>query len=333
MAEVVFVTGGSGFVGAAIVRDLVAAGHRVRALARSDASARAVASIGAEPVRGELDDDASLAPAMAGATVVVHAAASLTSGVRYRDHRRTNVDGTRAVLDAARCAKVRRFVYISAASIVMKLDESTQGDESLPVQRHASMPYSATKGLAERLVLDANDAAMTTIALRPPFVWGPGAHSIGNIARAFRERRFVWVGEGAFPYSVCHVDNLAVAVVRAVDRGQGGQAYFVTDDDTTSARRFFTDVVEATGQRAEARTVPYRVAIWIARVMALVFAVLRPGQAPPLTLEVVRMMGNRLELSNARAKRELGYAPVVSREQGVSRLRAATAGHRSRASR
>ncbi|MFT3838982.1 MAG: NAD-dependent epimerase/dehydratase family protein [Myxococcaceae bacterium] len=323
MAEVIFVTGGSGFVGAAIIRALTSAGHRVRALARSDSSAQSVAALGAEPVKGDLDDPASLVAGMRGATVVVHAAASLTSGVRYRDHEKTNVGGTQTMLASAREAGVRRFIYISAASIVMNADQPTQGDEaSLPVQHHRSMPYSATKGRAERLVLEANGAAMTTLALRPPFIWGPGAHSITEIAKAFREGRFTWVGSGALPYSVCHVDNLAGAVVQAVTRGEGGKAYFVTDDEVTSARRFYTEIVEAVGQPAKARQVPYALATTLARAMELAFSVFKPGQAPPLTLELVRMMGTRLELSNALARRELGYAPTVSREAGLEQLRA-----------
>jgi nucleoside-diphosphate-sugar epimerase/uncharacterized protein (DUF2147 family) len=323
MAEVIFVTGGSGFVGAAIIRALVSVGHQVRALARSDASARTVASLGAEPVRGDLEDSKSLVDGMRGASVVVHAAASLTSGIRYRDHERTNVDGTRRVLTSARQAKARRFIYISAASTIINPDRPTHGDESLPVRHHRSMPYSATKGLAERLVLAANGPTMSTLALRPPFLWGPGAPAIDHIAHAFSEGRFVWIGGGEFAYSVCHVDNLASAVVRAVDHGGGGKAYFVTDDEVTSMRRFFTDVVEATGQPAKARAVPYWFATVLARMMGLVFAVFRPGKQPPLTLENARLIGQRLELSNELAKRELGYAPLVSREIGVSRMRAA----------
>lgn len=323
MEENVFLTGGSGFVGAAIIRAMVSAGHRVRALARSEASAHTVSSLGAEPVRGDLDDEKSLAEGMRGATVVVHAAASLTSGVRYRDHERINVNGTRRVLAAARRANARRFIYISAASIVVDADRPTHGDERLPVVHHRSMPYSATKGLAERVVLESNDSVMSTIALRPPFIWGEGAPSIGHIAHAFHEGRFVWIGSGQFSYSVCHVDNLASAVVCSVDRGQGGKAYFVTDDDVTTMRRFFTDVIEATGQPAKARVVPYWFGVLLARMMGLVFAVFRPGKQPPLTLETVRLIGNRIELSNALAKRELGYAPKVSRSAGISRMRAA----------
>ncbi len=323
MQEVIFVTGGSGFVGAAIIRAMVSAGHRVRALARSEESARTVSMLGAEPVRGDLEDEPSLAEALLGSTVVVHAAASLTSGIRYGDHERTNVEGTRKVLESARRAKARRFIYISAASIVIKAGRPTHGNESLPVVHDRSMPYSATKGLAERIVLQADDSVMSTIALRPPFIWSENAPSIRHIARAFHEGRFMWIGGGDYAYSVCHVDNLASAVVRSVDHGQGGKAYFVTDDDVTSMRRFFSDVVEATGQPAKARVVPYWFGALLARIMGLVFPLLRPGKQPPLTLETVRLIGKRLELSSALAKRELGYVPEVSREVGVSRMRAA----------
>jgi len=333
MAEVIFVTGGSGFVGAAIIRAMVSAGHRVRALVRSEASARAVSLLGAEPVQGDLDDERSLAAGMRGSTVAVHAAASLTSGLGYRDHERTNVEGTRRVLTSARQAQARRFIYISAASIVIEAGRPTHGDESLPVVHDRSMPYSATKGVAERLVLEANDSVMSTIALRPPFLWSEDAPSIGHIAHAFHEGQFMWIGGGEYAYSVCHVDNLASAVVRGVDHGRGGQAYFVTDDDVTSMRRFLTDVVEAKGQPAKARVVPYWFGVVLARMMGLVFALFRPGKQPPLTLETVRLIGKRLELSNELAKRELGYAPKVSREVGVSRIRAAasnnTVGHGS----
>ena len=323
MDELIFVTGGSGFVGAAIIRAMISAGYRVRALARSEKSARTVSLLRAEPVRGDLDDERSLMEGMRGSTLVVHAAASLTTGVSYRDHERTNVAGTQRVLASALRAKVRRFIYISAASVVIQPGRPTHGDESLPVVHDRSMPYSATKGLAERLVLQANATAMSTIALRPPFLWSENAPSIAHIAHAFDEGRFLWIGGGEYAYSVCHVDNLAGAAVRAVSHGQGGKAYFVTDDDVTSMRQFFTDVVQARGQAAKASAVPYWFGALLARTMGFFFALFRPGKQPPLSLETVRLIGTRLELSNALAKRELGYTPEISRELGVARMRAA----------
>ncbi|MCB1165485.1 MAG: NAD-dependent epimerase/dehydratase family protein [Leptospiraceae bacterium] len=191
----------------------------------------------------------------------------------------------------------------------------------MPIVHDRSMPYSATKGLAEKLVIEAHGSDMSTVALRPPFIWGEGAPSIGHIAQAFREGRFLWIGGGQYPYSVCHVDNLAAAVVRAVDHGRGGRAYFITDDVETSMRQFFTDVIEATGQPARARSVPYWFGAFLARMMGLAFALFNPGKQPPLTLETVRLIGKTLQVSNALAKKDLGYEPPVSREIGIQRIR------------
>jgi nucleoside-diphosphate-sugar epimerase len=323
MGEQIFVTGGTGFVGAAVVRALVAAGHRVRALTRSEAGHQALSALGAEPVRGDLLDAASLDVGAHGAAVVVHAAASLTSGVRYADHERTNVEGTRLLLAAAKRAGARRFIYVSAASIVVDADRPTEGDESLPVKFHRSMPYSATKGIAERLVLDANGPAMVTLALRPPFIWGERAPSIELIGDAFRRGRFVWIGGGAFPYSVCHVDNLASAVVRSVEQGSGGKPYFVTDDETSSMKSFFTAVMDAAGHPVKAAAVPYWFAALLGRFIGFVFSVFRPDKVPPLTLENVRLMGHTLRVSSARARHELRYAPPVSRADGLERMKGA----------
>lgn len=321
MSENILVTGGSGFVGTAIVRALVARGHRVRALARSAASAEKLQGLGADVVAGDLLDAAALAQAVEGVSVVVHAAASLTSGVRYADHARTNIDGTKLLLSTARAAEVRRFIYVSAASIVIDADRPTEGDESLPVQHYRSMPYSATKGVAESLVLAANAPDFTTIALRPPFIWGERAPMVSQIVDAFRARQFAWIGGGEFPYSICHVDNLAAAVALSVERGEGGSAYFVTDDETTSMRSFFTELVEAAGQPAKAPAVPYWLAALLSRVIGVVFGLVRPGKTPPLTIENVRLMGHALRVSSAKATVELGYAPTVSRSVGMDRLR------------
>ncbi len=323
MGERVFVTGGSGYVGAAIVRALVAAGHGVRGLARSETSAQALSALGAEPVRGDLLDARSLDTGAQGSTVVVHAAGSLTSAARYADHERTNVEGTRLVLAAAKRAGAKRLIYISAASVVVDADRPTDGDESLPVMFHRSMAYSATKGIAERLVLEANGPSMVTLALRPPGVWSEDAPFIDILGVAFRQHRFVWISGGEFPYSVCHVDNLASAVVQSIEHGRGGQPYFVTDNETSTMRSFFTALMEAAGYPAKGPAVPYWFVALLGRLIGFTFSLFRPGKIPPLTLENVRMMGHTLRVSSARAKRELCYSPPVNRTDGLERIRGA----------
>ncbi|MFV8749432.1 NAD-dependent epimerase/dehydratase family protein [Nannocystaceae bacterium ST9] len=320
MHEVVFVTGGSGYVGQAILRRLGREGHELRALARSPQAAARVEAAGANAFHGDLHDAAALAAALAGASVVVHVAASLGEATRWAEHERTNVAGTRLLLDVARAAGVRRFIYISAASVVLDGDP-IEGDEALPVVVDRATPYSASKAMAERLVLAANSPEFTALALRPPLIWGEGMHSLPDMIAAIRERRFVWIDAGDFPYSVCHVDNLAHAVALALVRGQGGRAYFVTDDELDSMRSFFTALFESQGVEAEAREVPYWLAATLGRVIGALFALVRPNAKPPLTLELVRMIGRKLSLSNARAKTELGYAPIVDRATGMAALR------------
>ncbi|HET9142752.1 NAD-dependent epimerase/dehydratase family protein, partial [Actinophytocola sp.] len=114
-----FVTGGSGFVGGALVRRLVADGHTVRALARGDASAARVTGLGAQPVRGDLSDVDSLAAACAGAELAFHAAAWTGPGGTWADFTAGNVDGTRNVLAAARSAGVRRLVHVGTEAALM----------------------------------------------------------------------------------------------------------------------------------------------------------------------------------------------------------------------
>ncbi len=320
MVEDILVTGGSGFVGRPIVRALVAAGHRVRMLVRRDDSARLAITLGARPVHGDLLDPHSLEVAMHGVTVVVHAAASWSQSGTYEDHARINVTGTRHVLDAAQAAGVRRFVHISDASVVIDGARPTDGDERLPVIVDAGMPYSATKAEAETMVLAANSATMTALALRPSFVWGEEAPAISQLSSAFRQKQFAWIGEGAHPYSVTHADNLAQAVVQSLTQGRAGQAYFITDDEVTSVRSFVTELVATQGQEVVACTVPGWAASFLARTFGRLFSWLRPGQQPPITLENVRLLGQGLRVSNDLAKRELGYQPPVPRAEGMARL-------------
>lgn len=326
MSEDILVTGGSGSVGQPIVRALVAAGHRVRMLTRRDESARLAIVLGARPVRGDLLEPGALARAAQGATAVVHAASSWTSHGSHEDHERTNVTGTGLLLEAARSAGVRRVVHISDASVVIDGARPTDGDERLPVVTDALMPYSSSKAAAEALALGASTDRMSTVALRPAFVWGEEAPELAALSRAFRQRQYVWIGRGAHAFSVTHADNLARAVVQSLHRGRGGQAYFITDDEVTSIRSFITELVATQGLQAEARTVPR----WLAECMARTFEQfprLRPERRPTLTVEDVRMLGQGLHLSSDLAKRELGYEPAVSRAEGMARLAALSRSH------
>src|SRR5436305_2392394 len=169
-----FVTGGSGFVGSALIRRLVSDGWTVRALARSDAAARAVTAAGADAVRGDLEDPGALAAGARGAEVAFHAAARLGEWGPWAEFRRINVGGTRNVIAACRAAGVRRLVHVGTEAALLHGQPLIAADERTPLALRSRAPYAATKAEAEAEVIGANGGGLETVVVRPRFVWGVG---------------------------------------------------------------------------------------------------------------------------------------------------------------
>ncbi|MFL5908969.1 MAG: NAD-dependent epimerase/dehydratase family protein, partial [Gaiellaceae bacterium] len=167
-----FVTGGSGFVGGALVRRLVRDGWTVRGLARSDASATAVRDAGAEPVRGDVSDLDALRTGARGAEVVFHAAAKVEDWGPAEEYERVTVQGTRNALAAARDAGVRRFVHVGTEAALMAGKPLVNVDETAPLRPDSPAPYPWSKAKAEQAVRDANGDGFETVVVRPRFVWG-----------------------------------------------------------------------------------------------------------------------------------------------------------------
>jgi len=149
----VFVTGGSGFVGGRLIERLRAEGHDVRALARSDASAERVRSLGAEPVAGELADRTALRAGAEGCELAFHAAATLGDSGSRDEFERGNVQGTENVLRACAEAGVRRLIHVSTEAVLFAGRPLVQVDESAPLQPSSKALYSATKARAEQAIV------------------------------------------------------------------------------------------------------------------------------------------------------------------------------------
>ncbi len=320
-----FVTGGSGFVGARLIARLVAGGWSVRALGRGDGASQKVAALGAEPVRGDLTDRRALAAGMRGCEVVFHVAAHFKLWGPPALFERINVGGTRAVVEAARSTpEVRRVVMVSAAAVVMGKPESMRSvreEEPLRFKRFA--PYSASKARAERLLLDANGsrAGFETIAVRPPFIWGAGMPTLDEMAHAVAEGRFQWVGGGGQAMSTCHVDNLCHALMLAAERGRGGEAYFVSDGRDGTLRSVIAPLLATRGVDPGARAVPFGVAWTLAGVMGFVWRTLRLKGEPPITRQMLRLIGKDFTVDIGKATSELGYSAIVGWEEGLAEMR------------
>ena len=325
MTTSAFVTGGSGFIGGALVRRLVADGWTVRALARSDASADLVREHGAEPVRGELDDTASMAAGAAGCEVAFHLAAHLGDWGAREDFERGNVQGTRNALAAARQAGVRRFVHVGTEAALLVGDPLVEVDERAPLRFDSPALYSSTKARAEQAVIEANRNGLETVVVRPRFVWGRGDTTLLPVmAEMVRTGRFAWVGGGRHRTSTTHVDNAVEGLVLGAAARAPGRVYFVTDGEPVVFRDFVTRLIETQGVTPPGRSIPVPVAKVVAAVGETACRLLgrrsHPPR-PPLTRLAVWLSALEATIDITRARTELGYAPVRTIDEGLEELR------------
>ncbi len=314
-----FVTGGSGFIGGRLIERLVADGVQVRGLARSDRAAARVAELGAEPITGDLSDVDVLAAGCAGAEVAFHAAARAQATGSWRQFTEANVDGTRHVIAACRRAGVGRLVHVGTEAALMAGQPLVDVDETAPLRPDSPAPYPATKAAAEQLVVAANSAELTTVVVRPRFVWGRGDTSVlPQLVDMVRAGRFAWIGGGRQLTDTTHVDNVVHGLLLAAERGRPGQAYFVTDGVPVVFREFVTDLLATQGVSPPDRSVPLWAAKTAAAASGWVWRLL-PG-APPLQPFAVWVAGMQCTIDISKARAELEYQPVRTHADGLAAM-------------
>jgi nucleoside-diphosphate-sugar epimerase len=318
-----FVTGGSGFVGGALIRRLASEGWTVRALARSDASAQAVETAGAEAIRGDLDDVNAMRAGMDGADVVHHAAAKVEDFGDPADFERVTVQGTKNALEAARDAKVPRFVHVGTEAALMAGQPLVNVDENTPLRPDSAAPYPWSKAKAEQAVRDANGNGLETVVVRPRFVWGRGDTTLlPQIVDMTKAGRFAWIGGGNQLTATTHIDNTVEGLVLGAERGKPGGVYFVTDGDPVVFREFVSELIRTQGVEPPTRTLPLGVARAAAAATEGMWKLLRRKDRPPLSRFTVWVSALECTINDARARDELGYREVKTREEGLAELRA-----------
>ncbi|HZI92165.1 MAG TPA: SDR family NAD(P)-dependent oxidoreductase [Thermoleophilaceae bacterium] len=316
-----FVTGGSGFIGTALLRRLASEGWKVHALARSDSSAAKVAEAGAEPVRGDLDNVESMRAGAQGCEVAFHAAAKLGAWGPRDEFVRGNVAGTVNALVACGAAGVRRFVHVGTEAALLAGEPLVGADETWPLRPDSAANYSATKAMAEQRVRRAAGNGFETVVVRPRLVWGPGDTTLlPPIAKAMDSGRFAWIGGGRHLTSTTHVDNVVQGLILGAQRGRSGEAYFVTDGEPTEFRDFVRRLVATRGVEPPDSEVPAAVAGPAAAVAEKLWTALPLPGEPPVTRLAVWLSSQECTLDIGKAQRELGYTPVITREDGLAAL-------------
>ncbi|HWV53302.1 NAD-dependent epimerase/dehydratase family protein [Pseudorhodoplanes sp.] len=316
-----FVTGGSGFVGRPLLRRLIARNIRVSALARSDAAASAVKNEGAVVCRGDLLDERAIIEGMRGCDTVFHVAGHLSEWDNYEVFHKSNVVGTRTALAAAKAAGVSTFVAVGASAVVMGRPMSmTNISEDLPLQMPSWAPYISTKAEAERMVREANTPEFRTVVIRPPLIWGAGMPLLDDLVVAIKAGQFAMPNGGRQVMSTSHVDNVVECLVLAAEKGLGGVAYHVTDGDVSTLKDVLADLLGTRGVPPVKRSVPFGVAWRIAAAMEAVWRTFRMRNKPPITRQTLRLIGQDFTIDISRARRDLGYMPVINRADGLARM-------------
>ncbi len=320
MAGTAFVTGGSGFIGGRLIGRLVAEGWTVRALARSDRSAAAVRALGAEPVAGDLESPASIAAGARGCDTAFHAAAAVLEWGPRSEFERGNVTGTKNALRGCGEASVKRFVHVGTEAALMAGQPLVSVDESAPLRPDSPALYPATKAAAEQLVRSYG-AGMETVVIRPRLVWGPGDSTIlPGLADAVRAGRFAWIGGGRHLTSTTHVDNVVEGLLLGAAKGRPGEAYFVTDGDPVEFRSFVTRLLATVGLTPTEHNMPAPLALAAAGITETVWRALRIRSTPPITRMAVWLSALETTIDISKARTELGYVPVRSRDAGLAEL-------------
>lgn len=319
------VTGGGGFLGGVIVRMLRERGDQVRSFSRGEYPA--LAALGVEQVRGGLEDREAVIGAAAGCDVVFHVAAKAGIWGSYRDFYQANVVGTENVLAACRSNNIGRLVYTSSPSVVFDGSDVEGGNESLPYPDRYEAHYPATKARAEQMVLAANSPELAVTALRPHLIWGPDDnHLVPRIVAKGRAGKLRRIGTRPYLVDTVYVDNAARAHLLAADRLfpdsiVAGNSYFITNNEPRPLWEMVNRILAAAGVPPVTRSISPKLAYAAGYLCEGVWGLLHLAGEPPMTRFVAHELASAHWFNIEAARRDFGYVPEITIDEGLVRLR------------
>jgi nucleoside-diphosphate-sugar epimerase len=329
----ILVTGGGGFLGQALCRGLVERDHAVASFNRGQYPQ--LDTLGVCQLRGDLADRDAVMAAFAqgldgtGFDAVFHNAAKAGAWGSYDSYHRANVIGTQHVIDACRAHGIGRLVYTSTPSVTHRATHPVEGGtaDNVPYGEGFKAPYATTKLIAEKAVLAANDAQLATVALRPRLIWGPGDTQIlPRLVQRANAGRLRTVGSGDNKVDTTYIDNAAQAHFDAFEHLRpgaacAGRAYFISNGEPLPMRELLNRLLRAAGAPEVHKTLPFGAAFAIGAVCEGLWHALPLKGEPPMTRFLAEQLSTAHWYSMEPARRDFGYVPQVSLEEGFRRLR------------
>lgn len=328
----VLVTGPGGFLGRYIVEQLLARGDRVRGIARGDYPE--LAATGVEMVRGDLADRDQVVAACEGIDCIMHVAGKVGVWGRWFDYFRSNVHGTLNILSACRQQGVQRLVFTSSPSVTFAGTDQEGVDELEPYPRKWLSHYPHSKAMAEQFVLAMNGEEVTggeklrTCSLRPHLVWGPRDHHLtARLIERARSGKLRRVGKGNNLVDMIYVENAAEAHLLAADAlgrddsPAAGNAYFLSQGEPVNCWEWIDQILALVGEGPVKGSISRPAAYSIGRTLESAYWLARQfDREPRMTRFVAQQLATSHWFNITAARRDLGYEPRVSTEEGMRRL-------------
>ncbi len=320
----VLVTGGGGFVGSHIVRQLLAQDIQCLVLGRNRYPE--MEALGAKTCQGDICDAAFLHKCCKDVDTVFHVAALAGIWGDWDDYYRVNILGTENVLAACRENRVPRLVYTSTPSVVFNGEDIENGDETLPYADHFLCHYAKSKVIAEKLILEASCKELLTCAIRPHLVWGPGdPHLIPRLLERGRKKQLKQVGDGTNLVDISYVENVAEAHLLAAlnletSGTAAGNAYFISQGEPVNLWQWINELFAAMDVPKVESRVSFRLAYFAGTVLEGLYRLARKQQEPKMTRFLAEQLAKSHYFSNDKAKTDFGYSPRVDTSGGMKRM-------------
>jgi len=319
------VTGGGGFLGKEIVKQLLARGDEVIAIGRNHYPE--VEKMGARSIVADIRDKKKLVQLFDQVDEVYHTAALAGIWGRWEDYYSINTQGSLAVIQACVKNKVPRLIYTSSPSVVFDGKSQCGINEDAPYSENWLADYPKTKALAEKAILKANEKnGLATVALRPHLIWGPGDHHvIPRLLDRARKGRLLRVGTGENLVDMIYIENAARAHLQVSEQlGSGGacsgKVYFIGQGKPLRLWDFIGEILERSGLPPVKRSISFKMAYKIGFLMETIFRLLRRQSEPRMTRFLACQLATDHYYDDARARKDFGYDPKISTEEGLKRL-------------
>lgn len=317
----VAVTGAGSLLMSSIANALIQRGDEAVCIQR-----RPVENLDCQQELVDIRDADALRRATAGCDAVIHGAARVGIMGSSEDFRSVNVDGTNNVITAAQHNNISRMVFVSTPS-VSHTGTSLVGALADPaVIGRSHSHYAETKARAEQLVLAANCSSLSTVALRPHLVWGPGdTQLVGRIIERASQGKLVMVGSGNALVDSTYIDNAADAHIAALDALHlsapcAGKAYVIANGEPRTVNELMRGMCDAAGIAFAPKHVPLAIATRLGTAIERVWPLIRKSE-PPLTRFVAEQLGTAHWFDPRPAQMDLAWSPSVTIDEGFQRLR------------